>query len=125
MQGAGSGGDRRAVEWSVTGEPVGYQHSHESFRAEEQALPLGYGRIGDRCLILMFSDPAVLLFVVNAGGHQYVSPVQNPAWDFEWAVDDYPLNEPIGFDGRLIYTSFEGPDMVFQRYRQWVDSPPT
>ena len=29
------------------------------FLAEDQALPLGYGRIGERALILMFSDPNV------------------------------------------------------------------
>ena len=42
------------------------------------------------------------LFVVNAGGHFPISAIQNPAWDFEWTIDDYPLDTPVGFNGRLI-----------------------
>ena len=67
----------------------------------------------------MFSDPSVHLFTVNAGGHLFMSPVQNPAWDFEWSVEDYPLNQPVGFDGRLIYTAFQTPGKVLQRYEDW------
>lgn len=106
----------------VIGDPVGYEHAQQSFVAVDQALPLGYGRIGEHCLILMFDDPRVRLFLVNAGGHMFCSPVQNPAWDFEWVVDDYPINEPLGFSGRLIYTRFESEDLVLQRYRDWAQT---
>ena len=105
----------------ILGETVGYEHRQTAYFAEDQALPLGYGRIGDNALIIMFSDPSVRLFVVNAGGHLSFSPVQNPAWDFEWIVEDYPLHEPIGFRGRLVYTRFEGQGDVLARYEQWVD----
>ena len=104
----------------IVGDPVGYEHAQESQHQEDQALPLAYGRIGDRALILMFSDPAVYPFVVNSGGHLAFSPVQNPAWDFGWTVDDYPLHTPIGFDGRLIYTRFESPERIPERYQEWV-----
>ena len=106
----------------VIGEPVAYEHQQDVFPAEAQVLPVGYGRIGERALVLMFDDPAVKFFVVNAGGHAPYSPVQNPAWDFEWAVQDYPLNQPAGFDGRLVYATFEGPEWVLDKYRQWCDS---
>lgn len=105
----------------ILGETVDYRHEQKAFHAEEQALPLGYGRIGERVLIIMFSDPSVRLFVVNAGGHMFFSPVQNPAWDFAWVLEDYPSDTPVGFDGRLIYTRFESQDQILQRYRQWVD----
>ena len=104
----------------VIGEPVHYQHAQHAFVAEDQALPVGYGRIGGHALILMFSDPTVRLFTVNTGGHFFCSPVQNPAWDFEWGVENYPLGQPVGFDGRLIYTAFENPDRVLTRYEQWT-----
>ena len=106
----------------IIGEPVGYEHDQTAFLADRQALPLAYGRLGERVLIIMFSDPSVRLFVVNAGGHFYCSPVQNPAWDFEWVVDDYPLGQPIGFDGRIIYTSYRGPEAVLRRYEEWLAS---
>ena len=117
-------------EWSplgekpdiVIGEPVGYEHRQTVYRVEQQALPVGFGRIGDRALILMFSDPSVAFFVVNAGGHFPISAVQNPAWDFEWSLDDYPLNEPVGFHGRLIYTPFGGADQILRRYEDWISS---
>lgn len=104
----------------VLGETVDYQHTQKGFFAEGQAFPLGYGRIGDYALSLMFSDSNVRFFVVNAGGHLFFSPVQNPAWDFEWVAENYPLGQPIGFDGRLIYARFEGQDAILRRYEQWV-----
>ncbi|MDP6505749.1 MAG: hypothetical protein QF886_19160, partial [Planctomycetota bacterium] len=85
------------------------------------AIPVGYGRVGDMALILMFDDPRVRFFVVNAGGHLCFSPVQNPAWDFEWEIEDYPLNEPIGFNGKLIYAPFVSQENVLDRYREWID----
>lgn len=105
----------------IVGDPVNYQHHQDIFRSEDQALPLAYGRTGDNCLMIMFSDPSVRFFVVNNGGHVSRSGTFNPAWDFEWIVEDYPLNETIGFDGRLIYTRFEGQDNVLARYQQWKD----
>ena len=104
----------------IVGDPVGYDHSQESWHQEDQALPLAYGRIGDRALILMFSDPTVHPFVVDCGGHLAFIPVQNPAWDFDWKAEDYPLNTPIGFDGRIIYTGFENSEQVLERYQEWV-----
>jgi len=103
----------------VIGEPVGYEHQQTCYRVEDQALPVGFGQIGSRALTLMFDDPSVKFFVINAGGHTPTSPVQNPAWDFEWQVDDYPLNQPIGFRGRLIYGAFEGEQHIAQRYHDW------
>lgn len=104
----------------VLGDAVGYKHQQQGYYASDQALPLGYGRIGERALILMFSDPRVRLFVVNAGGHFGFSAVQNPAWDFEYVVEDYPLDHPVGFDGRVIYTSFTSAEQVLARYRAWA-----
>jgi len=111
-------GEKPAI---VLGETVNYHHDQKAFFAEDQALPLGYGLVGEYALIVMFSDPRVRLFSVNAGGHSFCSPVQNPAWDFEWILEDYPLHQPVGFDGRLIYTQFEDPERVLRRYREWVD----
>lgn len=103
----------------IVGEAVDYEHRQDVFRADDQVMPVGYGRIGSRALILMFSDPDVMFFTVNAGGHMPFSAVQNPAWDFAWHIKDYPLNEPVGFDGRIIYASFENNEKVLDRYREW------
>jgi hypothetical protein len=104
----------------VIGEPVGYKHRQEGFRAEDQVLPVGFGRIGHRVLILMFDDPKVRFFMVNSGGHYSISAIQNPAWDFEWVMDDYPLDKPVGFNGRLVYTVFDNEEKIMRRYREWV-----
>jgi hypothetical protein len=103
----------------VVGETVGYAHQQEGTFAQEQALPVGYGRIGSRALTIMFDDPGVRLFIVDTGGHMSCSAVQNPAWDFEWSIADYPLGKPVGFNGRLIYGDFESAEAVLRRYRQW------
>ncbi len=88
----------------------------------DQALPVAFGRIGQRHLLLMFDDPSVKFFVVNAGGHFPTSVVQNPAWDISWTIRDYPLGEPIGFNGRLVYSSIGGRDQVRSRYIEWIES---
>jgi hypothetical protein len=69
--------------------------------------------------MFMFDDPRVKFFVVNAGGHLPTSTVQNPAWDLSWEVEDYEPGEPVGFNGRLIYTDYEGGSQVMDRYEQW------
>lgn len=104
----------------VLGATVGYAHQQTAYRPDRQAFPLGFGRIGERALILMFRDPRVSFFVVNAGGHFPISSVQNPAWDFEWTVEDYPLGQPVGFEGRLIYAEFKGEAAVLERYETWL-----
>ncbi len=103
----------------VIGDPVGYEHEQTPYYVAQQAVPVGYGLIGERALALMFDDPTVKFFVVNAGGHLSTSPVQNPAWDFEWTLEDYPLDTPVGFKGRLIYAKFEGAEQILRRYREW------
>lgn len=106
----------------VIGETVDFLWSQEAFHAEELALPLAYGLIGDHVWIMMFNDPSVRIWVGNAGGHFCGSAVQNPAWDFGWSIEDYPLDEPVGFDGRIVYTRFENCDQVIDRYREWEGS---
>ena len=103
----------------IIGEPVGYQHDQTYYRVDEQAFPLAYGQIGQHALAIMFDDPRVKFFCVNAGGHHFCSAIQNPAWDWSWSVSDYPVNQPIGFNGRLVYTRFESADQILERYAQW------
>lgn len=125
----------------VIGETVGYTHEQTCFNVVEQAFPLAFGRIGSRALAIMFRDPRnsdprnsdprpgrrnsanvlgsasrIEFFTVNAGGHSYLSPVQNPAWDWWWGIDDAPFNTPVGYDGRLIYTPFVSEADLFARY---------
>lgn len=123
-----SGPSEKDWEWDcigenpdiIIGETVGYEHQQKSYSVTDQAMPLGYGRIGDRVLILMFDDPSVELFMVNAGGHSAVSPIQNPAWDFKWTIEDYPLDKPVGFSGRLIYTPFKDREQILRRYSEFI-----
>jgi hypothetical protein len=106
----------------IIGDAVGYQHQQEAFRTESQALPLGFGRVGERAVVLMLSDPNVRFFVVNAGGHFSFFPVQNPAWDFEYVIEDYPLHQAVGFDGRLMYTRLTRPSEALAHYEDWLDT---
>ena len=104
----------------VLGDPVNYRHQQTRYDVSDQVYPVGFGHIGRRVLILMFDDPRVKFLVVNAGGHSADSSVQNPAWDFLWHIADYPLDQPVGFNGRLFYTDFQGEESVFQRYQEWT-----
>lgn len=103
----------------VLGDTVDYVHRQSGYVVEDQAFPLGYGRIGEYALVLMLDDPRVQFYVVNNGGHLPDSPVLNPAWDFFWGVVNYPINTPIGFNGKLLYTRFKGADDILARYEEW------
>ncbi|MCJ8329088.1 MAG: hypothetical protein HRT89_05970 [Lentisphaeria bacterium] len=105
----------------VVGESVGFTFLDDYYTVENQAFPMGYGRIGDYAMTLMFDDPSVQFFVITSGGHTPTSSVQNPAWDFSWTVDDYPLNEEIGFNGRMTYSPFKGEDKIMQGYNDWIN----
>ncbi len=104
----------------VLGDPVNYRHQQTCYDVADQAFPVGFGHLGKRALIMMFDDPGVEFFVVNAGGHSPLSSVQNPAWDFRWHISDFPANHSVGFTGRLIYTEFKGAESVFKRYQDWT-----
>lgn len=108
----------------VLGETVGYVHRQQAFLADEPAAPIGFGSLGGGILAILLDDPHTRLFIVNAGGHMSFSSVQNPAWDISYVLWDYPLNEPFGFHGRLIYSKFENPrTQVIERYHQWIAAP--
>ncbi|MGW8179679.1 MAG: hypothetical protein ACWGQW_13105 [bacterium] len=104
----------------VVGEPVGYVHSQRRFSPPQPvAYPLVYGRIGRNVLAVMVSRPEVQFFLINAGGHRAFLPVQNPAWDFSFQLDDYPVHEPFGFKGRIIYKPWKDPEEIVDRYLSW------
>jgi hypothetical protein len=110
----------------VLGEAVGYVHSQRSFSAPEPvAFPLVYGRIGDKVLVVMVSRPEVHFFLVNAGGHRAFLPVQNPAWDFAFQLEDYPVHEPFGFQGRIIYKLWKDQEEILDRYLSWYRGLPS
>lgn len=122
-------GDPAKPEWKaygskpdfVLGEPVNYVHSQKAFKAPEPlAFPAAYGRIGSRVLVLMFNRPEVKPFIVNSGGHRPYMPVQNPAWDFSFAVPDYEKGKPFGFRGRIIYKTWQDSDEIVRRYHEWI-----
>ena len=103
----------------IIGDGVNYKHDQSGFSPTDIAAPVAIGRIGRKAFVMMFNDDRVVPFCVNSGGHQWYSAVQNPAWDFQWKCKDYPLNEPVGFDGRICYFDFEGEKDVERRYEAW------
>ncbi len=103
----------------IPGETVGYSHQQAVYFAEQQALPLGYMQVGPYAVALMFDNSAVRLFVVNAGGHLFFNPLHNPAFDFEWVIEDYPVEEPVRLAGRIVYAKFQDANEVLERYSAW------
>jgi hypothetical protein len=104
----------------VAGETVGYVHSQRTFsQPQPVAHSLVYGRIGNYVLAIMTDRPEVQFFLVNAGGHRPYFPIQNPAWDFSFQLDDYAIQEPFGFEGRIIYKPWKNSDEIMQRYLDW------
>lgn len=62
-----------------------------------------YGVSHDMAYALMFREGDRLWFAQspNGGGET------NPAWDFQWFIPDYQIDEPYGFTMRVAYLPFE------------------
>ncbi len=55
----------------------------------------------------------------SGGGFNAMRQTSNPAWDFQFIIPKYEVNEDYGFKGRLVYRPKCSRDEVMKEYESW------
>jgi len=71
----------------------------------------------------MFSKPGNIRFThsPSGGGYNPEAADINPAWDFQFIIPGYRVDERYGFSARIVYKRFAGREDVLTEYRKWRD----
>ena len=84
-------------------------------------LPFFYGLVRDMTMIVMFdrTQGVRLTHSPSGGGNNAERQTTNPAWDFQFVLPKYEVNEDYGFKGRLVYRPKCGRDEILKEYESW------
>jgi hypothetical protein len=84
-------------------------------------LPFFYGLFRDMTLIVLFdrTQGIRLTHSPSGGGNNGERQTTNPAWDFQFVLPKYEVNEDYGFKGRLVYRPKCSRDEVMKEYEAW------
>jgi hypothetical protein len=87
--------------------------------------PLMYGRPGDGAMLflLMFdqAERVRLCMSPSGGGIDRDKRAYNPAWDFQYVVDDPEVGAEYGLGCRLVYKPYVSRDEVEALYAEWIE----
>ncbi len=75
--------------------------------------PWYYGVSNGMALVFMFREDDEVRFSQSPSG----GGKGNPAWDFQWFIEDYDIGKPYTFVMRLMYVPFESPEQIAQAVR--------
>lgn len=84
-------------------------------------LPLYYGNFEDHTWILMFDRCKGVRFAhsPSGGGLNKDASTTNPAWDFQFIIPDYKVNEEYGFKARGVFRSKCDRAEALEEYNRW------
>jgi hypothetical protein len=83
--------------------------------------PFFYGLYRDMTAIWMFDRTEGIRFThsPSGGGFETTRQTSNPAWDFQFVIPKFDVNEDYGFKGRLVYRPRCSRDEVMKEYESW------
>ncbi len=84
--------------------------------------PFFYGRNGNQVLIYMFEPGAQIRFShsPSGGGKTAGGDGYNPAWDFQYIVDQYEVNKEYGYRMRFVCKPWEDRTDVIEEARGFL-----
>ncbi len=89
--------------------------SHFSkFRFEK---PFYYGRFHDMILAYFFDTDQVIRFSQSPTG----GGPDNPAWDFQFLIPNFVINQVYSFRARIIYKPFISAEEIVSEYEKWMN----
>jgi hypothetical protein len=83
--------------------------------------PFFYGLFRDMTVILMLdrTDGVRFTHSPSGGGYNAERQTTNPAWDFQYVIPKYDVNEDYGFKGRLVYRPKCSRDEIVKEHEAW------
>lgn len=84
-------------------------------------VPLFYGLFRDMTVIVMIDRTEGVRFThsPSGGGTNAERQTTNPAWDFQFIIPKYDVNQDYGFFGRLAYRPRCSREEVLKEYEGW------
>jgi hypothetical protein len=83
--------------------------------------PLFYGLFREMTVIIMFdrTQGIRLTHSPSGGGFNAQRETSNPAWDFQFIIPKYEVNDDYGFKGRLVYRPKCSRADVLKEFEDW------
>jgi hypothetical protein len=128
----GTGGANTICHESVTtpslGSPgrqyTGHSLAH-SYSARRFGAPLMFGRPGDGSMLYlqMFDQtgPVRIAMSPSGGGLNEEKRALNPAWDFQYVLDNAAAGTEFRLRSRVIYKRYEGLSEIDRFYAEWME----
>lgn len=84
-------------------------------------LPFFYGNFRDMTVIVMFDRTDGIRFThsPSGGGFNAMQQSTNPAWDFQFIIPKYEVNQEYGFKGRLAYRPKCSREELLKEFENW------
>jgi hypothetical protein len=84
-------------------------------------LPLFYGLFRKHLFLVMFDRSAGIRLThsPSGGGLNAAAQTTNPAWDFQFLLPSYEVNQEFGFKARVVYRERCDRDEILQEYQNW------
>lgn len=92
------------------------QHLVSSYSPVRFSKPLYFGLFGPMVFALFFEERDCMRFAHSPTG----AGADNPAWDFQYIVDQPQVGKNYGWKGRMIYKLYQGRDDVLQEYEKFL-----
>ena len=116
-----------SVKIPAFGSPERQYNSHSlahSFSARRFDSPLMFGRPGDGSMLYlqMFDqrEPVRLCMSPSGGGLNREKRLYNPAWDFQYVVDEAATGTEFCLRSRVVYKPYVDREEIEQLYQQWT-----
>ncbi|MDH3245474.1 MAG: hypothetical protein OEM26_12720 [Saprospiraceae bacterium] len=78
--------------------------------------PFYYGRFHDMVLVYFFDTDQVIRFSQSPTG----GGPDNPAWDFQFLIPNFAINQVYSFRARIIYKPFISAEEIVSEYEKWM-----
>ncbi len=104
--------DPHQLHFAENFNPTLLAHNYSDYRFIK---PFYYGLFRNMVLIFMFDNDRDIRFSQSPTG----GGALNPAWDFQFIVEPFTINQPYGFRARIVYKPFVNQDDVLAEYEKW------
>jgi len=83
------------------------------------SYPFYYGKRGGMVYMIMFDQAGPVRFSHSPSGGGRLGDGNTPAWDFQYIIYDYKVNEKYSFKARVVYKPFINREDVISEYEKW------
>jgi hypothetical protein len=92
---------------------------YNNFSNDLYSYPFYYGIRGKMVYIIMFDQEGSTRFAHSPNSGSSDTTKFEPAWDFQYIIPNYKVDEKYGYKARVVYKPFISKDDVISEYEKW------